>query len=90
MVAPLMEISVLATGTLGAVRIAGVRNGRTAALRYSVPFPAARRRPSGRAVEAWATADRGSRGDLRRFGGVSEVTIVRLAELLAPREQEGG
>lgn len=90
MVAPMMEISMLATATLGAVRIAGVGNGRTAALRYSIPFTVARKRPSGRALEAWATADRGSRGDLRRFGGVSEVTVVRLGELLAPPEEEGG
>lgn len=89
MVAPMMEISMLATATLGEVRIAGVGNGRTAALRYSVPLPAARKRPSGRTLDAWATADRGSRGDLRRFSGVSEKTILHLAELLAPVRKEG-
>jgi hypothetical protein len=94
MVAPMMEISVLVMGTLGEVRIAGMKEGRTAAVRYALPTPWDRKRgkrPSGRELDAWAEAARASRGDsdLERSGRVSERTILRLAELLAPTKKEG-
>ncbi len=94
MVAPLIEVSVLVVGTLGELRIAGVKEERTAAVRYTRPVPASRKggkRPSGRELDAWAAAARASRGDsdYERSGRVSERTILRLAELLAPAEKKG-
>ncbi len=94
MVAPLIEVSVLVVGTLGEMRIAGVKEGRTAAVRYTRPLPASRKggtRSSGRKLDAWAVAARASRGDsdYERSGRVSERTVLRLAELLAPAEKEG-
>jgi hypothetical protein len=94
MVAPLIEVSLLVVGTLGGLRIAGVKDGRTAAVRYALPSATPRnggKRPSGRELDAWAAAARASRGDsdYERSGRVSERTILRLADLLAPTEMGG-
>jgi hypothetical protein len=94
MVAPLIDVSVLVVGTLGGLRIAGLDGGRTAAVRYALPSAISRKggkRSSGRELDAWAAAARASRGDsdYERSGRVSERTILRLADLLAPAEQEG-
>jgi hypothetical protein len=94
MVAPLIGVSVLVVGTLGGLRIAGLDGGRTAAVCYALPSATSRKggkRPPGRELDAWAAAARASRGDsdYERSGRVSERTILRLADLLAPAEQEG-
>lgn len=89
-VAPIIEIAATTPGTLGDIRIAGVRPGRTAQVRYVLPSPwDGARQPAAAAVDAWADKVRAYRGkaDLEQHRRISAQTIFCIAEALKPEEK---
>lgn len=89
-VAPLIEVAALTPGTLADIRIAGVKHGVTAAVRYTPPDPWTKtggKRPSGKEMDAWAAKVKKQRadGDFERYGRISARTILHIGGRLGAR-----
>jgi len=92
-VAPLIEVAAGTPGTVGDIRIAGVKSGVTAAVRYALPNPwdrAGAKTPSAAAIEAWEKRIKQHRADtdLEQYRRISARTIVQVAEALATGREE--
>jgi hypothetical protein len=91
-VAPLIEIALLTPGTVGDIRIAGVKKGVTAAVRYALPDPwdkPGAKKPSGDAIDAWAAKVKMRRtdADLKQYRRISARTILRVAQALSADQE---
>jgi hypothetical protein len=89
-VAPLIEVAANTPGTVGDIRIAGVRSDVTAAVRYALPDPWDKpggRQPSDAEIDAWEAKVKQHRtgGDFRLCGVISERTILHIAEALGEK-----
>jgi DNA-binding Xre family transcriptional regulator len=87
-VAPLIEVAAHTPGTLGDIRIAGVKSGATASVRYALPDPwdkSGAKQPSSDELDAWEANVRRHRSDtdLAQYRVISERTILHIAEALA-------
>lgn len=87
-VAPLIEVAALTPGTVGDIRIAGVKSGLTGSVRYTVPSPWDRRHtkhPPKAEIDAWEAQVKRHRvdTDLEQYRRITARTILRVAEALA-------
>jgi len=92
-VAPLINIAALTPGTVGDIRIAGLAPGVTAAVRYVLPSPWDKRSgqpPPDAELDAWeASVKRHQKDmDLDQYRRISARTILAVAAVIAPEEEE--
>lgn len=80
---PRIEISAQTPGTLGAIRLSGMPNGRTASVHYIPSTPP----NSTRARREWKVRVRNRLrgGDMQQSRRVTEETILRVAKLLGEK-----
>ena len=91
-VAPLIEVAFLSPGTLGDLRVAGMKDGLTAAVRYALPSPwdrPGRKKPSEAEIAAWEKQvhARHVDVDLEQYRKITARTILHIAEGLSPRKE---
>jgi hypothetical protein len=93
-VAPLINIAASTPGTAGEIRIAGLAPGVTTAVRYVLPSPwdkRSRQSPPDAELDAWETMVRRHHRDmdLEQFRRISAKTILAVADVIAPEEENG-
>lgn len=93
-VAPLIEVAALTPGTLGDIRIAGIKSGMTASVRYALPDPwdkPGAKKPSDAEMDAWEASVRKHRADtdLEQYRRISVRSILRIAEAFATDQEKG-
>lgn len=85
-----IEVSALTPGTLGTIRVAGLKNGVAAMVRYDEPSPwDETKSPSERRIAAWeAKRTAQTEADLEVYRRISARTIFQLGEAL--KTNDGG
>ena len=87
-VAPMIEVAAHTPGTLGSIRVAGIKTGRkvtTAEVRYALPGPWSRRHgskmPPKHELDAWEASVRSHRIEgLDQYRRITEPMLLRIAE----------